>query len=66
MKKTSYLNMIIFGLCAIIWIIRVILDIVYQTYSNSVFGFILNILCAVVWSAAFILEFKRYRSNKKE
>ena len=64
MKKPSRLAVAIFGACAVIWAIRVILEIVYQTYNDSVFQFVLNILCTVIWIAAFVVNLKRYRSNK--
>ncbi len=66
MKKPSRLTIILFGACAVIWTIRAILEVVYQTYNDSVFGFVLNVLCAVIWIAAFVVNLKRYRSNKDE
>ncbi len=66
MKKSSRLTVILFGICAVIWTIRAILDVVYRTYSDTVFWFILNILCAIIWIAAFVINLKRYRSNKGE
>lgn len=48
MKKVSGLSVILYALCAVIWTFRVILDIADQTYSHSVFLFVLDILCAVV------------------
>ena len=47
MKKPSRLTVILFGVCAVIWTIRAILEVAYQTYNDSVFWFILNVLCAV-------------------
>jgi len=66
MKKPSRLTVILFGTCAVIWTIRAILEVVYQTYNDSVFWFTLNVLCAVIWIAAFVVNLKRYRSNKEE
>ncbi len=66
MKKTSLFTVILFALCAAIWTIRAILEVVYQTYNDSVFWFALNILCSVLWIAAFIVNLKRYRSNKED
>ena len=64
MKKPSRLGVILFGACAVIWSVRAILEVVYQTYHDSVFWFVLNVLCSVIWIAAFIVNLKRYRSHK--
>ena len=66
MKQPRRLAVILFGVCAVIWTIRAVLEVVYQTYNDSVFGFVLNVLCAVIWIAAFVINLKRYRSNKDE
>ena len=66
MKQPRRLTVILFGTCAVIWTIRAILEVVYQTYNDSVFLFVLNVLCAVIWIAAFVVNLKRYRSNKDE
>ena len=65
MKKTNGLSVILFGFCAVIWTIRAILEVIDKTY-NSFQGFGMNMLCAVLWIAAFILNLKNYRSNKDE
>lgn len=64
MKKVSRLSVIVYALCAVIWTIRVILEIIYSAYNDSTFWFVLNILCAILWIVAFIVNLKRYRSNK--
>ena len=66
MKKPSRLTVILFGVCAVIWTIRAILEVAYQTYNDSVFWFILNVLCAVIWIAAFIVNLKRFRANEED
>lgn len=66
MKKTSQLTVRLYALCAVIWTIRAILEVVYKTYNDSIFWFILNLLCAVLWIVAFIVNLKRYRSNKDD
>lgn len=66
MKKTRHLTVALLGVCAVIWSIRVILEIVYQTYTDSIFWFVLNILCAVIWIAAFVINLKRCRSHKED
>lgn len=54
MKKTSLAAVILVGLAAVIWTIRVVLEIVLKTYNESVFLFVLNVLCSVVWIVSFI------------
>lgn len=66
MKKTSCLSVILYGMCAIIWTVRVIVDIVLKTYNDSVFLFVLNIFCAVIWICSFFILLTRYLSNKDE
>ena len=66
MKNEGRLAVILLGLCSAIWTIRVIYDVIYQTYNGSTFGFVLNIICAMTWIASFIVNLKRYNSNKKK
>ena len=65
MKKRSLAAVILVGLAAVIWTIRVVLEIVLKTYNESVFLFVLNVLCSVVWIVSFIVNLKRYRSNRE-
>ena len=65
MIKTSLAAVILVGLAAVIWTIRVVLEIVLKTYNESVFLFVLNVLCSVVWIVSFIVNLKRYRSNRE-
>ena len=65
MKKTSLAAVILVGLAAVIWTIRVVLEIVLKTYNESVFLFVLNVLCSVAWIVVFIVNLKRYRSNRE-
>lgn len=65
MKKISLAAVILVGLAAVIWTIRVVLEIVLKTYNESVFLFVLNVLCSVVWIVSFIVNLKRYRSNRE-
>jgi len=70
MKKGSIITVILFGLCAVIWSIRVLLDVIYRSfYNDSVITVLmcgLNVLCAIIWIVAFVVQVKRYRSNKDE
>lgn len=65
MKKTSLVAVILVGLAAVIWTIRAVLEIVLKTYNESIFLFVLNVLCSVVWIVSFIVNLKRYRSNRE-
>ena len=66
MKKAGCVSVILSGMCAVIWTIRVILDIVNHTVYVPGFGFVLNVLSAVLWIACFVVNLKRYLSNKEE
>ena len=55
MKKTSLLAVILYGICAVIWTVRVIVEIVYKTYNDSVFMFVLGIFCALIWICSFFI-----------
>ncbi len=63
MKSPKLGTVILYGLCAVVWTVRVILGVVYKEYNDSVIFFVLNILCAVIWIAAFIKWLIKYRSN---
>ena len=66
MKNKKLINVILFGLCAVIWIIRVITGVVYKEYENSLWIFITNAVCAVIWVCTFIIYLVRYRSDNDE
>lgn len=65
-KKVSLATVILNGLCAAIWILRAILAVVFREYTDSVFFFVLNVLCAVIWSGVFVKWLLKYRSQKGE
>lgn len=62
-RAASLTSLILAGICAVIWTVRAILEIIFQTYRSSVFWFVLNLLCAVLWIVSFLVNFKRYRSS---
>ena len=66
MKNTSLLVVILYGICAVIWTVRAIVEIVYQTYQDSVLMFVLSMLCALMWLGAFLASLKKYRANQEE
>ncbi len=64
MKKTKLFTVILYGLCAVVWTLRVILDIVYKQYDSAFAFFILRVLTAFIWIAAFVRWLLKYRSEK--
>lgn len=65
-KTVNRIGVILYAVCAVLWTVRAILEVIYKTYNDSVFLFVLNILCAVVWILAFVVNLKRYRSGKEK
>ena len=66
MKKANGISVIIFALCAIIWSIRAVIDladIVNVTSIHSTAWVVGDVLCAVVWIAAFGVQLIRYCSH---
>ena len=66
MKKPSRFTVILYAVCAVVWTMRAIQEVIYQTYNNSVFWFVLDILCTVIWIAAFVVTLKKYHSYKED
>ena len=66
MKKPSRFVLMLYGACAVLWIIKVISDIVNQTIYAPGSGFVLNVICAIMWVVCFIVNLKRYLSNQEE
>ena len=66
MKKPGCISVIMYGACAVLWTIKVILDVVNQTNYVPGFWFVINVICAVLWIACFVVNLKRYLSNKEE
>ena len=64
--KIKKINVILYGICAVIWTARAVLEIAYRTYDLHPGRFILNIVCALIWIAAFAVCLKRYRENGEE
>lgn len=66
MKKPKRITLVLYGLCAVIWSLRVIISVMYKEYDYSFGFFILNVLAALVWIAAFVKWMLKYRSKKDE
>ena len=64
MKKPKLITLVLYGLCAVIWSLRVIIGVMYKEYDYSFGFFILNVLAALVWIAAFVKWMLKYRSKK--
>lgn len=65
-KKVSYTTVILNGLCAFIFTVRAILEVICQTYYDSIFWFVVNIICAILLIIVFAVNLNRYRTSKKE
>lgn len=63
-KKTSFIVVALYGLCAVIWTVKSILDIYYKTYLNNGFVFALDVHCSIVWIIAFVILIIRYKADK--
>jgi len=66
MKKTSRSTVILFGVCAVIWTVRAVVDVFNQIYNESIFLFMLDWLCALLWVAAFVGILRKYRSAQAD
>lgn len=66
MKKPSCLLVILYGMCAVVWTVKVILEVANHTNIVPGFWIVLDVLCAVLWIANFVVNLKRYLSNKEE
>jgi len=67
MKKISaFLLVVLFAIAAVIWLIRVVVDVVYGVPDISVAVFLLDILCALVWIIAFCVQVFRWRASRKD
>ncbi len=65
-KKTGKTTVIVFGVCAVVWLARAIFELVYKTYTDSVFWFCANMVCTVLWIICFFLVLKKYRADKEK
>ena len=55
----------LYASCAIIWTLTTVFSIITKLYIDSLFLFVMNTLCAILWIIAFITELKRNKSNRK-
>lgn len=65
-KRVGKTNVILFGLCAIIWSAKAVYEIITTPYPTTPTLLILDVVCALCWIVAFAVSLKRYRSDKGE
>lgn len=66
---TSIISVILYGLGAVIWSVRAvfdILEIINHTSMHSTIWVVGDVLCSIIWIAAFVVQVRRYRSNNDE
>ena len=66
MKRGSKGNVVLYGLCTVLAAFKVFLQILRLKYNPPVIWLILSIILLVFWTIFFVVEVKRYRSNKDE
>ena len=66
MKENSILSVIFFGLCAVIWSVKAICELADMPYPTTNFLLVLDVVCAICWIAAFIVQLIKYIKSGKE
>ncbi|MBP5660094.1 MAG: hypothetical protein J6X08_02040 [Lachnospiraceae bacterium] len=66
MKKQKRILTVIFGLCAVIWVINAVIGIVEKEYLDKGSNFIFYAVMAVAWIVIFILHVVQYRKMPKD
>lgn len=56
MKKLSVTTAVLCGICAILWTVKVVLEITLSVFSVNPFVFILDIACAIIWTCVFVVQ----------
>lgn len=65
-RKVTRTAVVLYGAAAAIWTLRAVMAVAFREYEDSAGFFLSNLLCAVVWTASFVIVLLRYRSNEKE
>ncbi len=65
-RTVKKVNVVLDGLCAVLWTVRTIIGIATKEYEENTVFFILNAACAVLWTLAFIRWLIIYRDTKDE
>ena len=63
-KKGIRIALIAFGICALLGIVDLVLDIVDKAWVNSMSSFAFDISKLVLWGALFFIYLGKYRGNK--
>lgn len=63
-KNVSKRSVILCSICAVIWSLLVVLELVFKTYDESGAVFLLFASCAIIWDIIAIKKYRIYRSNK--
>ncbi len=66
MSKVSLLTVILACVNAIFWTFKFVFDFVNHRYQDSNFSLILGVICALIWILSFIVNYRRYHSNKDD
>lgn len=69
MEKASLLSVIIYGLCVVIWSVKAVWDVYEVTHGigfHSTALVVGDALCALIWTAAFIVQIIRYRIKDED
>jgi len=65
-SKNRLALVILTGLCAAIWTVRTVLDIIAKEYQAEGSGFTLQVICNLLWFIIFANQLLLYRKLKKE
>ena len=65
-KKTGLAAVVLNGVCAVIGTGKAALELACRTYDDAAFWYALSILCAALWIVAFVINLKRYRSDRED
>ena len=65
-SKNRLALVILTGLCAAIWTVRTVLDIIAKEYQAEGSGFTLQVICNLLWFIIFANQLILYRKLKKE
>lgn len=63
-KKHTGAVMVLYILCAVIWDVRVVLDITVRGFIDSPGLFAMNLLCAILWTVSAVLQVLRHRRER--
>ncbi len=65
-KNVGLTAFILYVLCAVIWSVRLVLEILDHSYRGSEFRIGMDVLCVGLWIVAAIVQYRRYRTEKEK